>query len=205
MAEIIRNTPFRILFIVVPTIYVLIRKRNAKIDYFIIGLISIVVASEFFTLFHKGYNLIQYSLFMLAETAVLAFMVYQETKKKLAIIIGLCLPILAIMFFLLTEYSSIDLFNISTNFPLRSPMDTHQFFDFNSIVSLTSIILVFMWLTFLVSTPNKIEGGSTKRFIYIFAFLGYFCGGFFTVAFGRYIIGDIGIWFEYWNKIYLPL
>lgn len=205
MVELMRNTPFRIMFIALPTIFIFFRKKKLKVELYVIGIILLTILSEIFTLLHSGYNLVEYSLFMVAHTIIMSLLVFEETKKKIILFIGIGLSALALIFFLLTPYSSIDVFHITTNFPLRSPIDTHQYFDLSSFLSLLNIIMVYTWLATLLSSTNQYPGGLTKRYIFIFGFLFYFCGGFFTVAFGRYIVGDISIWFEYWNKIYLPL
>ncbi|MFT5724665.1 MAG: hypothetical protein ACI9JN_001784 [Bacteroidia bacterium] len=207
MVEILRNTPFRILFVIVPTIFAFIRfrKRLVTPDIFIIVFILSAIAAEIFTLFYEGYNLVQYSLFTAFEVLIITLLVYNETRKKSLFWIAGIPTIVFFLFFYITEYSSVDLLNLESNFPKRSPIDTHQFFDFCSITNLIFIILSFIWLYDLVTSSKPRNGGNTKRFIFLFAFLGYYCGGFFTIAFGRYIIGDITIWFEYWNKIYLPL
>ncbi|MFT7591937.1 MAG: hypothetical protein ACI9UJ_001866 [bacterium] len=207
MVEILRDTSFRLLFILVPTIYSVVRFRSrfVRSDYFILIFILSTILSEIFTLLHSGYNLIQYSLFSIFDIAIITALVYSETKHRVVIWISSIPTIGFFIFFLLTEYSSMDLLGIQNNFPIRSPLDTHQFFDFTSITNLLFVILCFIWLYDLVIKTRIENGGNTKRFIYLFALLGFYCGTFFTLAFGRYIIGDIMIWFEYWNKIYLPL
>ncbi len=205
MVEIMRNIGFRMLFILIPAIFTLFKRTNVKIDKQILYFLGIVFLSEVFTYFHEGYNLIQYSLFSIAYLLAFSFLVQQEIRNKKIIYIGTLIPTFVLVLFLLTDYSSINILDIVNVFPKRSPLDTQQFSDFSAVVNLCFIIITFMWLYDVISKPSFRSGGVTKRFIYIFGFLGYFAGSFFTIAFGRYIIGDIAVWFDYWNKIYLPL
>ena len=205
MVEIMRNTGFRMLFIVIPAIFVLFKQKKVKLDKHILLYLTIVFFSEVFTYFHQGYNLIHYSLFLLTDLLIYSYIVQQEIRNKKIIYIGTLIPTFVLVLFLLTDYSSINILDIVNVFPKRSPLDTQQFFDFSAVVNLCFIVITFMWLYDVISKPSFRSGGLTKRFIYIFGFLGYFAGSFFTIAFGRYIIGDIAVWFDYWNKIYLPL
>ncbi len=205
MVEIMRNTGFRMLFILIPTIFFFFKKQKIRLDWYIIGYLYLTLVSEIFTFYHTGYNLIHYSIFVLVNLIFISVFIYQETNKRIVLFISTILPITSLIFFLTTDHSSLDIVDIVNVFPVRSPLDTQQYFDFNGLINLCFVLVTFIWLYDVVSQTQKLEGGLTKRFIYIFGFLGYFAGSFFTIAFGRYIIGDIAQWFEYWNKIYLPL
>lgn len=202
--DIVRNTLFRIALLVIPTVFVLIRRKYTKLDRFVILYILLAIGTELFTLIHEGYNLVQYSLFSFLEVLFISLIVFQDVRKKTVIVIPAIVSISTLIFFFNSPYSSLDLLKLPNSFPLRSPIDTHQFFDLCSINNLIAIVLTFVWLIKILNVEYN-SGENIKRLIYVFSFLGYYCGSFFTIAFGRYIIGDISLWFEFWNKIYLPL
>lgn len=205
MVELLRDTQFRLLFILLPAIFAIIVRKQILLDRYVLALILVTVSSEVFTLFHHGYNLVHYSIFTILDVIIISALIAKETEIKSIIPVNTVVTIIIFLFFIITDFSSINWLPITNTFPHRSPLDSQQFFDFCALASLILIITIFIWLFHVVSTNKNLQGGLTKRFIFITGMLAFYCGGFFTVAFGRYIVGDISIWFEYWNKIYLPL
>ena len=104
-----------------------------------------------------------------------------------------------------TDESFITYLGYKDSYELIRPFGVHQFFDLCSVNNLIMVILTFVWLGKVIERDDLISKETTKRFIYIFAFLAYYGGSFFTLAFARLGLPGTNHWRDMWYTIYIPL
>jgi len=166
----------------------------------------ILLITEIFNYFYLGYNLIYYSGFGIAEFVVIVQMVVHDIRRKWLLWI-LIIPPALFVFFYISNWSFVDELNIDRHYKDIYPIDEHQYFDFLSVLYFLIVLVTFKWLYHLISDDfhKDIKRLNTKKVIFIFAFLGFHGGTFFTTAFARVLLPDLSKWDFLWSAIFIPL
>lgn len=160
---------------------------------------------EIVTYFAPNENLFYYSILSVFDVMLFIAIIYEELKAKLVLVISI--PLVAIFYFIIltTDFSFIMAMGFEDKYPLVQPIGVHQFFDFTSILALIRIVLSFAWLSYIVNNTELKGKELVRKYIYIFAFLVFFGGSFFVVAFARLASPDTMKWVEFWDVLYLPI
>lgn len=197
----------RVLFLAIILFVCLFLKswRNDRTDNFILAFTVISVLGELAPLFVPGYNLIHLSVLAVCHLGLVAILINYETsnlKMPLTLLVG---GILFFVFLYISDWSSYSLISEGISPSGEYPIGVHQFFDLLSVVNLSLIVLMFVWLVHLVRLVDYQVYDLKKKYLFILAFLIYAGGSFFMVAFSRFIIPSLEEWFSLWNLIYIPI
>lgn len=178
---------------------------KGKLDTLIFAFLVMRLIGELVTFFVKDGNILYYSLFTIFDNAILVFITYSEVKRKSILIFGFVPFLLLFVFFMTTDQSFITMLGYEDSYELLRPFGVHQFFDLCSWMNLMMVVFSFIWLSKTIDREELVGKELTKRFIYIFSFLAFYGGSFFTLAFARLALPGTDHWREMWYTIYIPL
>ncbi len=204
MTTLLQNPSFQSVYLGVPVLLYLLFWKKCKLDNWICAYLIFTILTLLYSLFFKGYNLPYYSVFTTLEALLIGLMVYSLTKAKWTIALASIPNFTLLITYFLTEFSSKDIIPFTDQFPYRSPIGAHQFFDISSLNSLIISILCFFWLYNIISI-EKTKYLTNKSLVYVFAILVFHAGSFFTLAFARYLISDLEVWRTLWAFIFIPI
>lgn len=203
MYAIYENDLVRIVFLSIPIIFVAF-KTNSLNEWFIYAYLCLSLCAEIATLLNPNNNLFMLSVLGVIQTILVAFMISVDCRSK-NVLWALIPSLLLFFLYLFSDFSIASLLNYRDEYEGLKPISVQEFFDLFTIFNLTLVILLFYWLNYSIEFYQKNHLIYRKKLIYIFAFLLFYTGTFFTLAFGRFLLPNLDQWFQVWRMIYFPI
>jgi hypothetical protein len=194
-----------VVLILVITVPLCLKRTGKKLENYLYIYLLFALLGEVVTIVYNGYNLLIYSCLTGLEVVVISLLVHHETSgsnipKLVAVIFSIA--------FSAALYSDFCLINLINSTELTE--ETHiisfkQYIDLSTIASLGYLTLAFTWLIHLVQRNDLLPYENNKRYIFILAFIMFYGGTFFMLAFGRYLLPEFEDWDLLWSAIVHPI